>query len=77
VDAYGDDTLSITARWGWAAIPPQVTEATKLLARDLLLARDTAFGIVQVGDFSRRITDNGQVVALLSSFRRAESWGLA
>jgi hypothetical protein len=28
VDAYGDDTLSITARWGGAAIPPQVTEAT-------------------------------------------------
>jgi hypothetical protein len=70
-------TLSITARWGWAAVPPEVTLATKLLARDFLLARDTAFGIVQVGDFNRRIAANGVVETLLSPLRRVEAWGIA
>jgi hypothetical protein len=78
IDTYGNDTLSITARWGWAAVPPEVALATKLLARDYLMARDTAFGIVQVGDFSRRIAANGVVETLLSPLRRAEAaWGIA
>jgi len=72
-DTYGNDALSITARWGWAAIPPEVSLATKLLARDYLMARDTAFGIVQVGDFSRRIAANGVVETLLGPLRRAEA----
>jgi hypothetical protein len=76
-DSDYEDTLSITARWGWPAIPPEVTLATKLLARDFLLARDTAFGIVQVGDFSRRVAANGVVETLLSPLRRAESFGIA
>lgn len=70
-------TISITARWGWPAIPDEVPMATKLLARDYLLARDTGFGIVQVGDFSRRVAANGVVVDLLSPLRRAEAWGIA
>ena len=73
ISSIGDDTLSITARWGWAAIPPEVPLATKLLARDFLLARDTAFGIVQVGDFSRRVAANGVVETLLSPLRRADA----
>lgn len=77
IDPDGEAKLSITARWGWPAIPSEVESATKLLARDFLLARDTAFGIVQVGDFSRRIAANGVVETLLSPLRRVESWGIA
>jgi hypothetical protein len=77
VESDGEAEVSITARWGWPAIPPEVTLATKLLARDFLLARDTAFGIVQVGDFSRRIAANGVVETLLSPLRRVESYGIA
>lgn len=77
MDPDREATLTITARWGWAAIPPEVSLATKLLARDFLLARDTAFGIVQVGDFSRRVAANGVVETLLSPLRRAESFGIA
>ena len=73
----GDDVLSITARWGWPATPPEVLLASKLLTRDLMLARDTAFGIVQVGDFSRRVAANGVVETLLAPLRRVESFGLA
>ena len=74
IDYNGNDTLSITARWGWAAVPPEVSLATKLLARDFLLARDTSFGIVQMGDFSRRIAGNSVVETLLDSLRRPEAY---
>ena len=77
VNGDGEATVSITARWGWPTIPPEVELATKLLARDFLLARDTSFGIVQVGDFSRRIAANGVVETLLAPLRRAESFGIA
>ena len=69
-------TISITARWGWPAIPSEVEMATKLLARDYLLARDIGFGIVQVGDFSRRVAANGVVTDLLGPLRRGEAWGI-
>lgn len=68
--------ISITARWGWPAVPAEVEMATKLLARDYLLARDTSFGIVQVGDFSRRIAANGVVADLLAPLRRVEAFGI-
>jgi hypothetical protein len=74
MDPYGNDSLTVTARWGWAAIPPEVILATKLLARDFLLARDTAFGIVQVGDFSRLIDGNKIVEGLLFPLRRPEAY---
>ena len=77
VDSDGEATISITARWGWPAVPAEVEMATKLLARDYLLARDTGFGIVQVGDFSRRVAANGVVTDLLGPLRRAEAWGIA
>ena len=77
VDSDREADVSITARWGWAAVPPEVTLATKLLARDFLIARDTSFGIVQVGDFSRRIAANGVVETLLSPLRRVEAFGIA
>jgi hypothetical protein len=75
MDSNGNDTLSITARWGWPAIPPEVTHATKLLTRDFLMARDTAFGIMQTGDgFSRLITGNSVVELLLWPLRRPEAY---
>jgi hypothetical protein len=75
IDSNGNDTLSITARWGWPAVPPEVPQATKLLARDLLMARDTAFGIMQTGDgFSRLITGNSVVELLLWPLRRPEAY---
>jgi hypothetical protein len=74
MDYRGNDTLSITARWGWPATPDEVPRANKMLARDYLLARDASFGIVQVGDFSRLIAANGQVRDLLYDLRRPEAY---
>jgi hypothetical protein len=74
IDSKGNDTLSITARWGWAATPAEVELATKLLARDYLLARDTGAGIQLVGDFPRVIDFNRVVETLLFPLRRPEAY---
>ena len=70
-------TLVITARYGWPAVPDAVKLATKMLAKDLLSARDTRFGLAQVGDFSRRIATNGMVAALLDPLKSADAIGIA
>ena len=67
----------IDAWWGWPETPEEVIMSTKLLVRDLLLARDTAFGLVQVGEYSRRIAENGVVAMILEPFRRDEALGVA
>jgi len=75
---YDDEaTLVITARYGWPAVPDAVKLATKMLAKDLLNMRDTRFGFVQVGDFSRRIATNGMVAAMLDPLKSADSIGIA
>jgi len=74
----GEATVSVTATWGWSAIPPEVTEATKILVKDLVAARDTRFGIAGFTDFAGvRVRENPQVVELLRDLRRVESWGIA
>ena len=73
VDSTWSDDVDVTAEWGWAATPPEVPIASRLLTRDLLMARDMSFGIVQVGEFSRRIAENGVVELLLTPLRRPEA----
>lgn len=65
-------TLRVTARWGWSAVPAQVTEATILRAVALFKRRDAPFGIAGFGDFGAlRITrQDSDVVSLLAPFRR-------
>ena len=68
----GAAAASIIARWGWpVAAPPQVPLAAKMLGRDMLNGRDTRFGVASFGPdgYTRRITSNGQVVALLERLR--------
>lgn len=76
-DPDGEATVTITARWGWTATPDEVKLAAKLLAKDYFEARDTRFGVANVGDFGRRIAENGLVNSLLAPLRRHEAFGLA
>lgn len=74
----GEATVSVTATWGWPAIPAEVTEATKIMVKDLVAARDTRFGIAGFTDFAGvRVRENTQVAELLRDLRRVESWGIA
>jgi hypothetical protein len=71
----GQASVSITARWGWAAVPAEVKLATKMLARDFVLARDTAFGITSVAEFPRTLSGNKFVDGLLADYQRPECFG--
>lgn len=45
--------LRVTARWGWAAVPSPVKEATLILAEDLFKLRDSPFGAGGYGEYGR------------------------
>ena len=72
----GYASVSVTARWGWAAVPAEVVEATKILGKDILQQRRTIGNMAQAGDFGGRVTMNTYVRQLLTPLRRAESWGI-
>jgi hypothetical protein len=71
-------TVTISARWGWASIPPQVAEATKMLAKDIASARSLRGDVAGFGEFGMvRIRQSPQIQGLLGRFRRTEAWGIA
>jgi|SRR6185503_11031399 len=42
-------TITVTARWGWPAIPAQVKESCKIIAKDVFNMRNTTgFGLVGI-----------------------------
>lgn len=49
--SYGATSLvTVTAKWGWPAIPPQIVEACKIIAKDTFSQRDIKFGLVAVSE---------------------------
>jgi hypothetical protein len=75
---YGDKaTVSVTAKWGWTAVPSDVVEAVRVLGKDLAGLRDTRFGVAGWGDFGVvRMRDNPQVMSLLAPHVRADRVGV-
>ena len=64
-------TVSVTAKFGWAAVPENVHMATLVLAADLFHAKDTRLGIAGFGDMGIiRIRENGMLQTLLRNFVR-------
>lgn len=64
-------TLRVTARWGWAAVPAPVKEATLVLAEDVFKLKDSPFGSGGFSEFGRiRARANPHVVMLLNPYRR-------
>jgi hypothetical protein len=45
----GAATITVTARWGWPAIPSLIQESCKIIAKDVFLQRSTTgFGLVAI-----------------------------
>jgi|DEB3_MinimDraft_2_1074329.scaffolds.fasta_scaffold07643_2 hypothetical protein len=64
-------TVSVTAKFGWAAVPVAVKEATLVLASDLFHAKDTRLGVAGFGEFGIiRIRENGLLQSLLANYVR-------
>lgn len=64
--------VQVTARWGWAAVPPEIEQATLLKAARLYVRKDAPLGVAQFGEIAAvRVTRmDADVVELLSPFRR-------
>jgi len=59
----GQATIVVTAAWGWQAIPAQVKESAKIIAKDVYLNRDTTgFGLVAITDAGGIGTRENRVV---------------
>jgi len=77
VSTPGKATITVTAKWGWAAVPAEVAEATKIIGKDILQQRHTVGNIAAVGDFGGSVRLNTYVRQLLGPLRRAEAFGIA
>lgn len=64
-------SVEVTARWGWAAIPAPVEEATLIMAEELARLKDAPFGVAGFADFGIiRVRDNPFAARLLNPYRR-------
>lgn len=69
-------SLQVTARWGWAAVPDAVFEATLIKAARIFFRKDSPQGIAGVDQFGVvRLSRAGDpdVMDLLAPFRRSEN----
>jgi hypothetical protein len=73
----GKATVTVTATWGWSAIPDEVKSAVLILGKDIAKNRDVAFGIAAFTEYAAiRVRENSTVAALLADFRRDETLGI-
>lgn len=74
----GQSLITVTATWGWTAIPAAVKQATLIAAKDVYQQRNTTAGVAAVSDFGP-ITARLNPVAmkLLQPYRRTEAFGVA
>jgi hypothetical protein len=71
-------TVTVTAAWGWAAVPPQVVEMCKLVGKAYIEGRDFALGVVALtegGAFGARETK--LVKDAIKDYRSHKTWGVA
>lgn len=75
---YGKAQIVVTATWGWSATPASVTEATKIIAKDILQQRNNNSGVAGFGEFGAiRVRMNPIAIDLLKPLRRGEAFGVA
>lgn len=64
-------TVEVTAKFGWAAVPDSIREATLILGADLFHAKDTRLGVAGWGDLGLlRIRENGMLQTMLHDYVR-------
>lgn len=74
----GKATISVTATWGWAAVPSWATQAVLIMARDIIDARNQSAGVAGFGEFGAvRARTHPIVSKLLDPHRSVKAWGIA
>jgi len=63
------DQVKVTATWGWNTVPPNVSQATLMLAVDLFKSKDAPFGFAGTADIGLvKVQSNPWVTELLRPF---------
>lgn len=71
---FGFARISVTATWGWAALPARYTEATKILTADVLDQKNLQNGVLGFTDYAGiRVKANPMVSSLLIRLVRTEN----
>lgn len=67
-------SVSVTARWGWPAVPAAIKQGTIEIVRDLLETRNNTFGFLGVVDgvTAVRLRGNAHVAELVATYRRGD-----
>lgn len=66
---YQRPTVKVTAKWGWAAVPPAISQATKVLAAELYKLADAPLGVAGYGEYGQiRVRENPKVRALIQPY---------
>ncbi len=69
--SFGSAGLRVTAKWGWAAVPPPVKQACLILAAETFQIKDAPFGVAGMDQFGViRVRDNRMAAAKLAPYRR-------
>jgi len=64
-------SIQVTARWGWAAVPPPVVEACLIIAEELFKVKDSVFGVAGFdSNGAVRVRDNPKAGSLLMRYQR-------
>lgn len=64
-------TVRVTARWGWAEVPPAVKESCLVAAVEIFKLKDAPFGVGGYTDFGiMRVRDNPFVARMLQPYTR-------
>lgn len=69
---YGNPaTVRVTARWGWAAVPAPIKEATLIVAQETHKLKDAPFGVAGYGEYGAvRVRENPLAYAKIAPYRR-------
>lgn len=67
-------TVSVTAKWGWTAVPVEIKDATLILATKLFKRKDAPQGIVGFGDMGgmRLSANDPDVTNLIAPYRKIQ-----
>lgn len=62
-------TISVTGIPGWVAIPPGIIEASKLLAKDIYVNRDTRGNAIDIGAGVVFLSENRSLLRAIAPYR--------
>jgi hypothetical protein len=78
VNSDNQASITVTAKWGWAAVPTRVKMACFVIAKDILKQRDVNSGVAGFAEFGAvRVRTNAIALELLDGLQRVEAFGFA